>query len=190
MQTCLLPITEQRQRIENCLGLWPSCQDYPSVPPTICTGLLLEPLLLQCCSPLRWSLPLPMRMCILGGNGGSLDTNLTSDQGGGSHCQLPCPCTHSKGSEASFRVESAITRASNRVHNWVGVGSAQWCGTNPSRLTQPLTKACTIGKNETSTEMQPQTEATTDCLYTWERPNYLRTPCSSPRAPTHPLIRQ
>lgn len=31
-QTCLLPVTEWRQKIENCLGPYPACQNLPSMP--------------------------------------------------------------------------------------------------------------------------------------------------------------
>ena len=34
-QTCFLPVTAQRQQIENFLGLWPASQDRPSVLPSL-----------------------------------------------------------------------------------------------------------------------------------------------------------
>ena len=114
----------------------------PQCPPAH-TGLLLQALLLQGCSRLRQRLPLPMRVHTLGGNRAGSDPSPPSDQGGGSHCQLMCPYTHSRGSKDSSRVETTIAGVHIPVHIWEGKGQAQLCGTKPSGSTQVLTKVCT-----------------------------------------------
>ena len=52
------------------------------------TRLLLQPLLLLCCFPLRWGLP--GRVCTVEENEACLDPSPASDQDGSSHCQ----CVH------------------------------------------------------------------------------------------------
>ena len=108
----------------------------PGVPqstPPAHTGLLLQPLLLQHCSPLRGSLPLPTRVHKLGGNGASLDSGPASDQQGGSHCQhMPSDCMQLEGNEANSRAETTIVIACIPVYTWDGIRLAQGCDTNPS----------------------------------------------------------
>ena len=73
-----------------------------------CTGLLLQRLLLWCCTPLRRRLL--MRVRTLGGIQACLDPAPVSDQCGGSHCQHVCQCVHSGGSETRSRAENVVTR--------------------------------------------------------------------------------
>lgn len=143
VQTDLLALSHCKETAtENCLGLWLACQNLPSVSPR----LQLQSLLLWHYSSVRWRLPLPMSICILGGNQAGLDPSTASDQGRGVYCQHRLQCTHSGGSETSSRAEMIITGVHFAVHTWVGVKPAQWCGINPSSLNQPLRKACKPGK--------------------------------------------
>ena len=166
-QICLFLVTAWRQQIENCLGLWPACQDHPACT-TAHTGLLLQPLLLWHYSPKKGSLLLPTRLCTLGGNRASPD-------------------------HGPAWTEATITSSCVLAHNMEGVklapcwrppsqehmslcilgrGQAQLSvvASPPPAPIQLLTKVCTLGQgvgSETSTEVtQPQ------ALRHWPCPKY------------------
>lgn len=135
-----------------------------------------------------------MRMCILGRNGASLGTSLTSDQG---HCQLSCPCTHSRG----VRLDPMWRLPSPEPATPCTTGR-KWgqlmCGTNPYGLNQPATKECTSGKKWNKDKIaiaSPQASHTPNqgkvCLYTWGK-QLLQAGLPGPalQAPAHPLIGQ
>ena len=60
-------------RLKTAWGSGQLARTTPVGPPAS-TRLQLQPLLLQHCSPLRWRLPLPMRVCTLRGNRARSDT--------------------------------------------------------------------------------------------------------------------
>ena len=82
---------------------WGSSQDHPSMH-SAHTGILLQPLVLGHCSPLKGSLLLSTRVCTLGGNRASPDHDPAPEQGRGSRHQLIPSCTQSEGSKSSFPV--------------------------------------------------------------------------------------
>lgn len=92
----MLPGTAQKQQIKHYLLLRVAFGDCPSM--ATCNGFLLQPLLLQHSSPLRWRLPLPMTGCTLIGIRVSFDPN-----------------------PASELVEAAIASKLLCVHTWQGV---------------------------------------------------------------------
>lgn len=111
---------------------WGSSQDHPSMH-SAHIGILLQPLLLGHCSPLKGSLLLSTRVCTLGENRASPDHNPASDQGRGSHHQLTPSCTQSEGSKSSFPVEITITGTHVLVHTW-GQGQLGSVSSSPSSL--------------------------------------------------------
>ena len=99
----------------------------------------------QQCQHASNSMPAGTWCTHLGGNeGGSREKNATARE------YIPA---HTEGSETRFREE--ITSTLQHVPAHTGWASSVVC-TNPSGLTQPLTKARTLRKSETSTEVQPQ----------------------------------
>ena len=136
MQTCLLPVTTQRQKSENYLELWTACQACHRVPPPAHTGLL----------QLHWSRDCHcQRDCVLGESRTSRDAQLClwSPK---RNPLLACPslCTVDR-SKTSSRDEIIIANECLAAHIWEGV--------KPTLLipTQPLTE----GKTEIGTEVQP-----------------------------------
>ena len=138
-----------------------------------------------------------MRMCIVGRNGASLDTSLTSDQGGRSHCQLACPCTHSRGGrlDPMWRLPSP----DQQPHALLGGSGVSSCvETTPVVWTSLQLKNAHQGKSETWTRLQLQAlrpqhtpNQGRECLYTWGK-QLLQAGLRSPalQAPAPPLIGQ
>ena len=94
---------------------------HPQVP----SGILLQPLLLLHCSPLRRRLPLPTTASTCRGNRACSSASLVSDQGGGSQNQcIHCQCIHSGRSNTSLRAEPSL-HACIPVHTWEGAQSSQ-----------------------------------------------------------------
>ena len=105
--------------------------------------------------------------------------SLASDQDRGKHGQLSCPCTQP---EVSSRAETTWAGAPGPVHTWERVWPSQWCGTNPSSLTQPLTKAHTPGKKwnqHRSAAVSPRA-----LPHNQKQPNSLKAPAPAPQPPT------
>ena len=202
-QSFLLSVTEQRQEIKNCQGLWMAFQEHPcsSIPtPDSCFS--------PSCSGMwnahAWgvrSWPRP---------------NHISDQSRLSHCQCMLWCTHSGGSKTIPRMrslrpelpplctlgeEGAISRAETaivRVQSLCTLGR-RWlqpsdATSTPPVLTQPLTKGHALGKSEASTELQSQALRTwyvpnqgEDCQHNQEKTKSPRESCSSPSG-SSPLL--
>lgn len=115
-------------------------------------GLLLQPILLRHCSPLRQSLSLPMRLHIFAGNGASWDPSTASVQCGGRHCQLMSPCAHLR-----------VDRVSSVVRHYL-------CSTKPASKDSVHTR----GESETSTEVQAQALKPWLCPKSrWRLPTHL-----------------
>ena len=128
-----------------------------------------------------------MRMCIVGRNGASLDTSLTSDQGGGRHCQLTCPCTHSRGGRLDLMWRLPSPEPATPCTTGRKWGQLM-CGNNPCGLNQPATKECTSGKKWNMDKIaiaSPQASAHPKLrqrvpVHVGETTASGRTPCSSP----------
>lgn len=96
-----------------------------STHPQVLSGILLQPLLLLHCSPLRRRLPLPTIASTRRGNRACCNASLVSDQGGGSQNQcVHCQCTHSGRSNTSFRAGPSLQECIP-AHTLEGTKSSQ-----------------------------------------------------------------
>lgn len=121
--------------------------------PSAYTRLLLQTLLLQCCSPL-----------VQGNHCQQECTNLERMEAAqtpdlpliraeaATPNSLICPCTHSGGSNDSSRQKPPSQEHVSLAHLG-GVGPGQWCGINLSKNDPVSSQGIHTGKNETSTEV-------------------------------------
>lgn len=103
--------------------------------PQVLSGILLQPLLLLHCSPLRLRLPLPTIASTCRGNRACCNASLVSDQGGGSQNQcVHRQCTHSGRGNTSFRAGPSL-QACTPPHTWEGQNQVN--SVHESLWTQP-----------------------------------------------------
>ena len=154
MKSTVLP-TPSHSRLKTARGSgWPSRTTPASL--AAHTGLLLQPLLHQHCSPLRGRLSLPMRVRTHGENRAISDPSPALDQGKGSHCQrmslhtfgreqdqlhhpAPSLCTLGRGSDQLSGVSPmppALTQTNQGAHTRDKVKPAQNAASSPQVQSQ------------------------------------------------------